>query len=123
MHPTTEPCGNAETWARVMDVSKTVDFDEQQRLVDSPALRRRETALQTRAALLRGSQSASMAGSMMTSLSFGASIGSSIAAASQALSEFHQSPSRCSALAALEACQFRTFCCSFSALERTRDLP
>ena len=75
----------AGTWAQVMDVSKTFDFEEHQKSINSPASRRREAALQSRATLMRGSLSASMAGSIMPSLSFGASIGSSIAASSQTL--------------------------------------
>ena len=67
-----------------MDVSKQLDFDQQQKNIDSPGFQRREAAMQSRAALLRSSQSASLAGSMMNSLSFGASIGSSITASSQA---------------------------------------
>ena len=67
-----------------MDVSKQLDFDQQQKNIDSPGFQRREAAMQSRAALLRSSQSASLAGSMMSSLSFGASIGSSITASSQA---------------------------------------
>ena len=75
----------AGTWAQVMDVSKGLDFDIQQMAIDSPGFQRREAAMQSRAALLRSSQSASMASSMMSSLNFGASIGSSIAASSQSI--------------------------------------
>lgn len=75
----------AGTWAQVMDVSKEFDFDEQQKAIDSPGFQRREAAMQSRAALLRSSQSASMASSMTSSLNFGASIGSSIAVSSQSV--------------------------------------
>ncbi|KAK9839902.1 hypothetical protein WJX74_000152 [Apatococcus lobatus] len=80
-----------ETWARIVDTSRELDFQKQQRAIDSPSFHRREAAMQSRAALLRSSLSASMASSMMTSLSFGASIGGSIAGSSQLLTGSQQS--------------------------------